>query len=201
MKKTKKAEKTKLLSVTTVGPDKKGLLADMTSIYPKFNTEIHDVKLNVLQGLHNMRVIAEIPKDMAPLRSALEEKARSCGLHIDICKVEKKPYLFRFSMQIAFCVLASGFTFAFVENLLYLKVYIPQASAFLVWWRWTICVAMHMGCSLIAGLGLMRIWKNARARCARPRLSLGYPYLLTAIVIHGAYNGLAVLLSAVNYRF
>ncbi len=115
--------------------------------------------------------------------------------------VEKKPYLFRSTAQIAFCVLVSGLTFASVENVLYLHVYIPHPPAFLAPWRWTVCVAMHMGCSLIAGLGLMRIWKDAWARRARANLSLGYPYLLAAAVIHGVYNGLAVLFSAAYFRF
>lgn len=114
--------------------------------------------------------------------------------------VEKKPFLFRSRFQIVVCALASGFAFAALENGLYLVIYFPDPPEALVIWRWTICVALHMGCSLIAGLGLMRIWKDIWVRRARARLTLGFPYLLTAVVLHGAYNGLVVVLHVFGPR-
>ncbi len=115
--------------------------------------------------------------------------------------VEKRPFLFRSAVQILVAALAGGLVFATIENLLYLNLYIPDPTPGIARWRWSVCVAMHMGCSLVAALGLVRVWRDAWERRARPRLALGYPYLVTAIVIHGTYNALAVTLHAVHFRF
>ena len=58
--------------------------------------------------------------------------------------------------------------------------------------RWTVCVGLHMGCALVAGLGLMRIWRDVWARRARSRLPLAMPYLFAAVAVHGVYNALAI---------
>lgn len=108
--------------------------------------------------------------------------------------VEKQPFLFQSRFQILVCALASGLAFAALENLLYLNVYIPDASAAQAAWRWTVCTGLHTGCSFIGGMGLARIWKDVRVRRARARQRLGFPYLLTAVIIHGTYNGLVVVL-------
>ncbi len=117
---------------------------------------------------------------------------------------ERRPYLFRGRAQIAACGLASGLAFAAVENLLYLNVYIPEPSSLLVQWRWSVCVALHTGCTLVCSLGVMRVWQAA---WTPGPASLGraaeraYPYAVAAAVIHGAYNGLMVLLSMGQFRF
>jgi len=115
--------------------------------------------------------------------------------------IEKRPFLFRSAAQIALCVLTGAFVFSALENVLYLKVYIPGPPASLVRWRWSVCVAMHMSCSAIVGLGLMRTWRDVWARMAPPRLTLLYPYMFAAIALHGFYNGLALILARGLYRF
>lgn len=115
--------------------------------------------------------------------------------------VERRPYLFCSRLQLAFCALAGGFVFAAIENLLYLAVYIQQPTLELVYWRWTVCIALHMGCALVASLGLMRIWVRTMTDRTKPQLALGLPYLLTAMVIHGVYNGLALLLQLTRFGF
>ena len=115
--------------------------------------------------------------------------------------LETRPYLFRSRVQVIFCAVAGAAGFAVVENLLYLYVYVPDASPLLFHWRWTVCTTLHVGCSLIAGLGLARVWRGVWKRMVRPRVSGLYPYLLGAIVLHGCYNGLALLLSAAGFQF
>ena len=115
--------------------------------------------------------------------------------------VEKRPYWFRSRLQIALCCLAGGVAFATIENLMYLHVYIPDPTPGIIWWRWTVCTAMHTVCSFVAGLGLMRIWHNTWQRRRRPELTLGYPYLVAAILIHGSYNSFAIYLAMSDYQF
>ncbi len=114
--------------------------------------------------------------------------------------VEKRPFLFRSAAQIMLTVLAGALVFSVVENLLYLHVYVRHPSAALIAWRWTVCVALHTGCTFIAGLGLVRIWRDAWERMDRPRLPLGSPYLMTAIVLHAVYNASALLLESTILR-
>jgi RsiW-degrading membrane proteinase PrsW (M82 family) len=114
---------------------------------------------------------------------------------------ERKPYLFRSRLQIAVCALAGGLAFAAIENVLYLNVYVPDPPAGLVTWRWTVCVALHMGCSLIAGLGVMRVWSNAVRNTRRPQATDAYSMTVTAVVIHGTYNAFAVALEFTDFHF
>lgn len=128
----------------------------------------------------------------------LEEVAK---VAVMLYVVEKRPFVFRSAAQIAVCALAGGAVFAVIENVVYLNVYIPQPSAGVVRWRWTVCVAMHVGCSFVAGLGLVRIWRDVWERKARARTTLGYPYLVAAAAIHGTYNAFALVLQAADYGF
>ena len=108
--------------------------------------------------------------------------------------VEKRPWWFSSNFQILICGLAAGLAFAALENLLYLTVYIPDPSASIILWRWTICVGLHTGCSFIAALGVARVWNAFQAEQRRPQLSDGAFYLVLAMVLHGCYNLFATLL-------
>ena len=109
--------------------------------------------------------------------------------------VEKRPYLFQSAWQIALTAAASGLMFAVVENLLYLNVYIPNPQPGLVAWRWTACVALHVICTSVAGLGLIRVWQDCVQHGRRPQLTRASAFLASAVAIHSAYNTLAVLSS------
>lgn len=110
--------------------------------------------------------------------------------------MERNPARFTSSAQLIFCGLCSGLVFAAIENLIYLHVYFPETSAALIRWRWTICVALHSGCSLLAGMGVARIWQEAQLRYTPPKLERGAPLIFTAVVIHGLYNLVAVFLNS-----
>ncbi len=105
--------------------------------------------------------------------------------------VEKRPYLFRSAWQISICLAASGLAFAVIENFLYLHVYIDDPSPELVYWRWTVCVGLHMGCSVIAGLGVIRMWRYTWTNHLKAPVALAASWLAAAVVLHGLYNGLA----------
>ena len=115
--------------------------------------------------------------------------------------VERRPWLYRSGGQILVCAFASGVAFAVVENLIYLNIYIPNPSAGLAAWRWTVCVVLHGGCSTIAGWGVVRIWRQFRKNCRVPQMSDGAAWIIAAIVIHGAYNAAASLLEFSGYDF
>jgi hypothetical protein len=113
--------------------------------------------------------------------------------------VEKRPYLFKSVWQILFCAAAGGAAFAFIENLMYLFVYLPEHSAKLAAWRWTVCVGLHMNCSFVAGVGMARIWDNAIRNQHRPQLWLGVPWFVMAMTAHGIYNGAVVVAETMGW--
>jgi RsiW-degrading membrane proteinase PrsW (M82 family) len=110
--------------------------------------------------------------------------------------VERNPARFSSRSQILLCALISGLVFSIIENILYLNLYIPDPSPSLIWWRWTVCVALHTGCSFIAGWGVGNIWAEADRTRNPPKLEIGAPLLITAVVLHGVYNLLAILLNS-----
>ena len=115
--------------------------------------------------------------------------------------VEKRPWLFRSSTQILICCFASGLAFAAVENVIYLRFYIPNPTVSLAQWRWTICVLLHSSCSLLAGVGVMRMWKSFQAEKTTPQISYLRTALLSAIILHGSYNAIATFLETVGFAF
>lgn len=109
--------------------------------------------------------------------------------------LERRPYLFRSTSQIRLTGLAGGVCFAFIENLLYLYVYFPNASASLWVWRWSACVLLHTTCSMIAAQGLAGEWKAAMDSRSPLSLSASTPrWLLAAILLHVAYNTTMIVL-------
>ena len=115
--------------------------------------------------------------------------------------VEKRPWLYRHHIQILVSTWTSGMAFAAVENLVYLNIYVSNPSAELVIWRWTVCVLLHSGCSVIAGIGLCRIRRQFQRKRQMPALSDGARWILAAIVIHGIYNGIVTLLEVSRLEF
>ena len=115
--------------------------------------------------------------------------------------VEKRPFHLTSPLQIFFCACAGGLAFGVIENLIYLNIYIEDPGESLVYWRWTVCTALHAGCSIVASLGILRVWRTTMQRREKPRLADATPYLVTAIVIHGLYNGFCLLLSIADFQF
>ena len=101
--------------------------------------------------------------------------------------------MFRSAWQIPLCLAASGLAFAAIENLLYLHVYIDEPSPEIIYWRWTVCVALHMGCSVIAGLGIVRMWRFTSTNQAKAPVSLAASWGIVAVVMHASYNVFATV--------
>ncbi len=111
--------------------------------------------------------------------------------------VERRPYWIRHSWHIPLCALAAGLVFSIIENILYLHVYIPDPTPLIIVWRWTICVILHTGCSLMAGMGVMRIHQETMRTRQPPRLESGAAWIMAAVIVHGVYNFAAILIDPV----
>ena len=113
---------------------------------------------------------------------------------VPLMVLERRPYLFAAGGQLVLVGAFSGLVFAAIENALYLHVFVGDPTASLRAWRWGICTAVHVGCSSIAGLGLRRMWRAARALSSLAGMSLAAPCLIAAMIVHGAYNAAAIAL-------
>jgi hypothetical protein len=113
--------------------------------------------------------------------------------------VEKRPYCFMTGGQILICAACGGLAFAAIENLIYIHVYVPNHTSEFVAFRWTVCVALHMTCSTLAGIGLVKVWRDAITNLRRPRLELAYRWMITAMVCHGMYNFTVTVLQLVGW--
>lgn len=108
------------------------------------------------------------------------------------CVVEVRPYLFRQVEQVQVATVGAALLFAALENVIYLYVYIPNHSVEFALWRWTVCVAMHVGCTLVASRGLVSVWQQAITELRPPRIARGLRWLVIAIVLHASYNAAVV---------
>lgn len=143
------------------------------------------------------------PLVLAVVAPVLEEMMKIGALLIVL---ENRPYLFRSGAQLVIAAMASGYLFSVVENLLYIYVYHPEGTEAFRLWRWTVCSALHTGTSTVAGIGLRRMWRRAILPAQtetgldyqRPEAVHAYPYIVAAVLIHGVYNGTALLLEVVQ---
>lgn len=124
----------------------------------------------------------------------IEELLKQSGM---IYLLENKPYRVFAAWQFVFSALLSALVFATIENLLYIHVYARPAllvnpEAF-TQFRWTVCTALHMGCSVIASMGMMRVWKKQLIDGKAADLSVAFRYFATAMAVHGTYNFIALL--------
>ena len=114
--------------------------------------------------------------------------------------VERKPWilpgrLLAGSGAIIACGAASGLLFGAIENLLYIHVYFPDAGPELARWRWMVTMPMHAACSTIAAAGVAVMWRRVMREGTPARIADAFPWIVAAMLIHGANNALAILLS------
>ena len=109
--------------------------------------------------------------------------------------VERRPWLFRSVDQIRLATVGAAAVFAIVENLIYLNIYLPSPTPMTVAWRWTVCVALHVGCTLVASNGVARVWQRTNVERRPPRITDCAPMLTAAIILHAFYN-----LSVITYE-
>ncbi len=107
--------------------------------------------------------------------------------------LEVRPYWIRSRTQVMAAVVVGAFIFATIENLLYIHWYIEEASTAIQHWRWQVCTALHVGATTVAGMGLAKAHRESARNLSKLRLELVFPYIVAAVIIHGVYNGLAIL--------
>jgi RsiW-degrading membrane proteinase PrsW (M82 family) len=126
----------------------------------------------------------------------IEELLKQSGM---IYLLEKKPYRIFSTWQFIVAAVISAGVFAAIENLLYIYFYsngrtFHSFSDFCCF-RWAVCTSLHMMCSVIASLGLVRVWKKQLADGRAADLSFGFHYFIAAMAVHGIYNLSAAMIN------
>jgi hypothetical protein len=133
-------------------------------------------------GVGSLSIIVTAP--------ALEEMTKIALL---LWVVERRPWLLPSAGAVLLTGFLSGAVFGAIENVIYLEVYFPDQAQEIAPWRWFATAPMHAIASTIAAIGVARVWRDRTPA----RLALAFPWIVTAMVLHGAFNALAVLLELV----
>ena len=125
----------------------------------------------------------------------IEEIVKAAGA---LFLAEQRPWLVPAAWTLPVLTCLSGLVFASIENWWYLEVLIDDPSRQIIQWRWIFGPLVHGVGSLIVGIGAARLWRQAMTTGRRAAFDIAQPYIVTAAVFHGLYNGLALLLTVVG---
>jgi RsiW-degrading membrane proteinase PrsW (M82 family) len=114
----------------------------------------------------------------------VEEALKPSAIYLVLAKW---PRVLKNQFHIAALAALGGISFATIENLVYLNIYIKHPSPEVVLWRLTVGTALHAVCSFIFGLGLnQKLISSIKGETKL--LSSGKRYFFTAMALHSAYN-------------
>ena len=118
-----------------------------------------------------------------------EETLKQSGA---VFQLEKMRGSIRYDWQFFLSGMLGGLVFSILENLIYQYIYLrklsPEELASVMAFRWTICTALHILCTVISSMGLRRVWRESLAKERPFRLSDAFPWFAAATAVHGLYN-------------
>lgn len=118
-----------------------------------------------------------------------EETLKQSGMFFQL---EKLPGSVRHEWQFFVAGALGGLVFAALENLIYQFVYLrnlpPDKLAAVMAFRWSVCVAVHVGCTMISALGLRRVWRDGMEAGEPCQIAKAFPWFMAAMAVHGGYN-------------
>ena len=118
-----------------------------------------------------------------------EETLKQSGA---IFQLEKMHGSLRYGWQFFLSGVLGGAVFSVLENLIYQHIYLvklpPEKLAAVMAFRWTICMALHVLCTVVSSMGLRRVWRESLEKERPCRISEAFPWFAAATAIHGLYN-------------
>ena len=118
-----------------------------------------------------------------------EETLKQSGA---IFQLEKMRGSIRYDWQFFLSGALGGAVFGVLENLIYQYIYLrnlsPEKLANVMAFRWIICTALHILCTVVSSMGLRRVWRESLSKERPFRLSDAFPWFIAATAIHGLYN-------------
>ena len=118
-----------------------------------------------------------------------EETLKQSGA---IFQLEKMRGSIRYDWQFFLSGALGGAVFSVLENLIYQHVYLAKLPseklAAVMAFRWTICMALHVLCTVVSSMGLRHVWRESLEKECPCRISEAFPWFAAATAIHGLYN-------------
>lgn len=128
----------------------------------------------------------------------IEEALKPLGVYILLAK---KSEILKNKKYTAFLSALAGLAFGIVESTMYLLVNsknpIVKNWDLFVTWRFTVCLLLHTGCSLIVGLGINQ-QLAASIKGDIPFLKGNRKFFIIPMIIHAGYNIAVTVLTALN---
>jgi RsiW-degrading membrane proteinase PrsW (M82 family) len=107
---------------------------------------------------------------------------------------ESRPWLVPAAWVLIAVAVVGGLGFAVIENWVYLNIYIDSPSDDIIRWRWIFGPLIHGTASALAGIGVARMWRLTDRTGVAPTSKVALPWFIAAVIVHGSYNMLAVIL-------
>ena len=147
-------------------------------------------------------VLCAIAREAAPSVAPVLATAVMAPVAEELAKIaaplmmlEKRPWNFSSGGSVTALCALSGLVFACIENVMYFFVYLDAPTPGLVAWRLVVCTALHVVCAGVSGAGLGRAWKRAEANRSAADPAPAAPWIIAAMLVHGAYNALATVVA------
>jgi|WetSurMetagenome_2_1015567.scaffolds.fasta_scaffold919799_1 RsiW-degrading membrane proteinase PrsW (M82 family) len=126
----------------------------------------------------------------------IEEALKPSGVYFMLARW---PRVLRNQLYTALLAALGGVSFALIENLVYLNIYIEDPGPDIILWRYTAGVGLHALCSFIFGWGINR--KLLASIKGETRfLSYGKRFFFSAAALHSLYN-IGVTVMALKYSW
>jgi hypothetical protein len=118
-----------------------------------------------------------------------EETLKQSGA---VFQLEKMRGSIRHDWQFFLSGALGGAVFSVLENLIYQYIYLrtlpPEKLADVMAFRWTICTALHILCTVISSMGLRHVWRESLEKERPCRIYDAFPWFAAATAVHGLYN-------------
>lgn len=118
-----------------------------------------------------------------------EETLKQSGA---VFQLEKMRGSIRHGWQFFLSGALGGAVFSVLENLIYQYIYLrtlpPEKLADIMAFRWTICTALHILCTVISSMGLRHVWRESLEKERPCRIYEAFPWFAAATAVHGLYN-------------
>lgn len=115
--------------------------------------------------------------------------------------IERRSFWLQSRAQLYLMTMGAAMLFAVVQNTVYLTVFYKTAPIELVAWRWIGGPLMHMLFTAVATSGLALVWEQARREERPPSVTLAYPRVLAAILLHAGCNFCVLSWGLMGYGF
>lgn len=115
--------------------------------------------------------------------------------------IERRAYSTRRGARISMITIGTAVLFAAGQNIVHLGLLFKGAASAQVVYRWMIGPLLHVICTAVATRGLRATWTRSIAEARQVNVTYAYPYIVSAVILHGAFNAYIFAKGYLGYGF